>query len=161
MNKTKILTFSLLLTLSISIFAQSEIEELLPDTNEILTGDTTHKISEDFIEEQSRQLFLEDSPIVRALDSLFQIRYFNDSLHIFDSAILNRYGYSPKEIPTFSDSVYRERIAKLNRETTIPLVYNQHVLDFINLYAVRKRGLSSRMLGLSYIYFPMFEELLD
>ncbi|HQQ12886.1 MAG TPA: hypothetical protein PK855_06975, partial [Bacteroidales bacterium] len=81
MNKTKILTFSLLLTLSISIFAQSEIEELLPDTNEILTGDTTHKISEDFIEEQSRQLFLEDSPIVRALDSLFQIRYFNNSLH--------------------------------------------------------------------------------
>lgn len=161
MIKTKFLTFSLLLTLSIGIFAQSEVEELLPDTLELMTGDTLNGVSAAFLEEQTNQMLFEDSPIVRMLDSLYKIRYFNDSLHIFDSAILNRYGYGPLEIPVFPDSIYNERIEKLNRETTMPLVYNQHVLDFINLYAVRKRGLSSRMLGLSYVYFPMFEELLD
>ncbi len=161
MLKSKFLTLSLLFFFSASVFSQSEVEELLPDSNAYLAGDTLQNVSAAFLEEQNNQMFFEDSPIVRMLDSLYQIRYFNDSLHIFDSAILNRYGYSPQEIPVFPDSVYRQRIEQLNRETTIPLVYNQHVLDFINLYAVRKRGLSSRMLGLSYVYFPMFEELLD
>ena len=31
----------------------------------------------------------------------------------------------------------------------------------IELYAVRKRGLTQRMLGLAQLYFPMMEELLD
>lgn len=161
MIKTKFLTFSLLLIFTTGIFAQSEVEEMLSDTLGLMVGDTSNQASSTFLEEQSSLTFFEDSPIVRMLDSLYQIRYFNDSIHIFDSVILNRYGYAPTEIPNFTDSVYRSRIEKLGRETTIPLVYNQHVRDFINLYAIRKRGLSSRMLGLSYVYFPMFEELLD
>lgn len=160
MTKLKLLILNLLLLFSISLFAQSEVEELLPDTTELLQGDTLG-VSEAFVEEQTNQVFYEDSPIVKMLDSLYHIRYFNDSLHIFDSTILNRYGYSPQEVPVFPDSIYRARIEQLSRETTMPLVYNHHVQDFIDLYAVRKRGLSSRMLGLSYVYFPMFEELLD
>ena len=160
MTKLKPLILNLLLLFSISLFAQSEVEELLPDTTELLQGDTLG-VSEAFVEEQTNQVFYEDSPIVKMLDSLYHIRYFNDSLHIFDSTILNRYGYSPQEVPVFPDSIYRARIEQLSRETTMPLVCNHHVQDFIDLYAVRKRGLSSRMLGLSYVYFPMFEELLD
>jgi membrane-bound lytic murein transglycosylase D len=43
----------------------------------------------------------------------------------------------------------------------IPLSYNQYVKGFIDLYANRKRGLTQRAMGLSNLYFPMFEEVLD
>ncbi len=159
--RKKLLIFYLVLTWITAIYAQSEFEEIEPDTSNFIVGDTTINISESFIEEQAKVIFLDESPIVRMLDSLYRIRYFNDSLHWVDPSSLNKYGYAPHEVPVFSDSIYRSRIEALNRQTPIPLTYNQHVRGFIDLYAVRKRGLTSRMLGLSYVYFPMFEEMLD
>jgi membrane-bound lytic murein transglycosylase D len=159
--KGKQFIFFLFIAWSTTIYAQSEFEEMEPDTTNFIVADTTLSISENFIDEQSKVIFLDESPIVRMLDSLYRIRYFNDSLYWVDSATLNKYGYAPNEVPTFTDSVYQARIEALNRQTPIPLTYNQHVRSFIDLYAVRKRGLTSRMLGLSYLYFPMFEEMLD
>ena len=46
-------------------------------------------------------------------------------------------------------------------ESGIPLDYNNHVKGFIDLYAVKKRQLTERILTLSEYYFPMFEEILD
>lgn len=46
-------------------------------------------------------------------------------------------------------------------ESGIALDYNRHVKSFINLYAVKKRSLTERVLKLSEYYFPMFEEILD
>lgn len=161
MMRKKLLIFYLILSWITAIYAQSEFEEMEPDTSNFIVGDTVINISDSFIEEQAKVIFLDESPIVRMLDSLYRIRYFNDSLHWVDPASLNKYGYAPNEVPVFSDSVYRARIEALNRQTPIPLTYNQHIRGFIDLYAVRKRGLTSRMLGLSYVYFPMFEEMLD
>lgn len=62
-------------------------------------------------------------------------------------------------IPTFSNEVYTERISKIN--TPIPLVYNEQVKGYIDLYAVRKRDLTQRVMGLSSLYFPMYEEVLE
>ncbi|HMM11069.1 MAG TPA: LysM peptidoglycan-binding domain-containing protein [Bacteroidales bacterium] len=159
--RKKLLILLLIFSHVAVIRAQSEFEEMEPDTANFIVGDTTLAISENFIDEQSKVIFLDESPIVRMLDSLFRIRYFNDSLHWVDPATLNKFGYAPGEVPSFPDSVYRVRIEALDRQTPIPLTYNQHVRSFIDLYAVRKRGLTSRMLGLSYVYFPMFEEMLD
>ncbi len=61
--------------------------------------------------------------------------------------------------PTFSNEVYSERINKIN--TPIPLTYNKYVKDFIDLYAMKKRGLTQRVMGLSNLYFPLYEEILD
>ncbi|MBK6521484.1 MAG: lytic transglycosylase domain-containing protein [Sphingobacteriaceae bacterium] len=44
---------------------------------------------------------------------------------------------------------------------TFDLVYNEHVKGFINLYTVRKRESVSRMMGISQLYYPMFEEVFD
>lgn len=46
-------------------------------------------------------------------------------------------------------------------ESGIALDYNKHVKGFINLYGVRKKALSEKVLALSEYYFPMFEEILD
>lgn len=56
------------------------------------------------------------------------------------------------------DSLYSARLA--NIPSLFPLTYNSDVRKFIELYAVRKRNFSGRILGLTKIYFPLFEEIL-
>jgi membrane-bound lytic murein transglycosylase D len=62
-------------------------------------------------------------------------------------------------IPYFSDEEYTARMAKIS--CPIPLSYNRYVKDFIDLYAYRRRALTQRVMGLSNLYFPMYEEILD
>lgn len=56
------------------------------------------------------------------------------------------------------DSLYAARLA--NIPSLFPLTYNSDVRKFIELYAVRKRNFSGRILGLTKIYFPLFEDIL-
>ena len=104
---------------------------------------------------------LGESEVMKMFESLGDIPYFGDKYLEFDTAELNVYGYDYGEIPVFDDSVYVKRIEELASKTTIPLVFNAHVKPFIELYAMRRRALTGRMLGLSYVYFPMFEEMLS
>ncbi len=57
---------------------------------------------------------------------------------------------------SYSDQDYINRLAKL--PTVMEMPYNQVVRSYIDLYAERRRGQVSSMLGLSKFYFPMFEE---
>ncbi len=102
-----------------------------------------------------------DSPVLTMLDSLSMLKYYGDWGFITDIDSLNIYGFSPDEIPSYPDSVLAARIDSLNRETTIDLAFNQQVKNYIHLYANKKRELTSRILGLAEIYFPLFEEQLD
>lgn len=104
---------------------------------------------------------IEDSEVTKMFESLVAIPYFGNEYLTIDSVEMNIYGYDYGEIPLFPDSVYRQRIEYLASQTTLPLVYNLHVKRFIELYAVKRRGLTGRMLGLAHVYFPMFEEMLD
>jgi membrane-bound lytic murein transglycosylase D len=61
--------------------------------------------------------------------------------------------------PQFTDEEYRQRIEAIS--SPIPLTLNDEVRRYIDLYAYKKRGLTARVLGLSDLYFPLFEEILD
>lgn len=117
------------------------------DTLDIVDMDTTVNV--------------EESSVMEMLDMISNISYFRDVYLDIDSSLWNPYGYASYEVPTFPDSIYAQRIHELARETTIPLTYNNKVKAYIDLYACRKREQCSRMLGLSYVYFPLFEEYLD
>ena len=108
----------------------------------------------------SGEAVVEESAVMEMLDLISANSYLKDVYIEIDTAVLNLYGYDRDEVPVFPDSVYAQRIEALARETTIPLTFNNHVRSFIDLYANRRRQLSSRMLGLSYVYFPLFEEYL-
>ena len=103
----------------------------------------------------------EDSPVAKALDSLAFIKIYSQQYLTLDSSKFKGNGYKPGTTPVVPDSVIKKRLAILNSETPIELSYNKEVKSFINLYAVRKRLLTEKVLGLSEIYFPMFEEILD
>ncbi|HZK08874.1 MAG TPA: LysM peptidoglycan-binding domain-containing protein [Bacteroidales bacterium] len=124
-------------------------DSLLNYSNEMLNDD------------ERAMMLVEDSPAMRVLDSLVNIRFFNDDHFITDRDKLNVYHWKVNEVPTYPDSIIEKRIAMLNRHSPFELTYNKTVGNFIDLYANRKRELSARLLGLSEVYFPMFEEILD
>ncbi len=109
----------------------------------------------------SGKAVVEESTVMEMLNLVSNISIFTDAYLDIDTAIWNKYGFGKDEVPTYDDSVYMNRIQTLAYETTIPLTFNSHVKSFIELYANRRRQQSSRMLGLSYVYFPMFEDYLS
>ncbi len=106
-------------------------------------------------------VFIPDDPILAMMDSLMGQKYFESKNFTTDTCKLNKHGYCPEVIPTFDEVVYQERIASLDAKSPFNLVYSNAVKGYIDLYAVRKRNIVSRMIGLSQVYFPLFEEKLD
>jgi len=110
---------------------------------------------------EQAQRILDESTSVMMLDSLSNVPYFQDYLFTTDTSLLNVYNFPVDQVPSYDDATYQERIEKLNQQTPIELTYNKTVRSYIDLYAVKKRSLTSKILGLKEIYFPLFEEYLD
>ncbi|MES2761678.1 MAG: LysM peptidoglycan-binding domain-containing protein [Bacteroidota bacterium] len=106
-------------------------------------------------------LTISDNPVAAMLDSLANQKVLEKALAKPVYPKVNKYKYAEDSVPRFEDFVYESRLAKLDATSPFDLVYNPHVKGFIELYAVRKRELVSRMMGLSQLYYPMFEEVFD
>jgi membrane-bound lytic murein transglycosylase D len=102
-----------------------------------------------------------DNPVAAMLDSLANQKVLEKALLKPVYPKINKYKYTEDSVPRFEDFVYESRLAKLDANSPFDLVYNPHVKGFIELYAVRKRQLVSRVMGLSQLYYPMFEEVFD
>lgn len=96
---------------------------------------------------------------VNALDSMFESYFSSNPAWSFNENEYNLYGYAVSDTPRFTPAIYEERISKIS--SPIEYTYNEDVQAFIDLYTLRRRGQVSNMLGLSQVYFPMFEEELD
>jgi len=106
------------------------------------------------------QQTMHDDPIAAALDSLSTQKIL-DKLYAKPSAQKNKYNYAPDSIPRFEDFVYENRLAKLDAASPFDLQFNQTVKPYIELYAIKKRGLMCKILGSSQLYYPMFEQIFD
>ena len=106
-------------------------------------------------------LTITDNPVAAMLDSLANQKVLEKALLKPVYPKTNKYKYAEDSVPRFEDFVYESRLAKLDATSPFDLVYNPHVKGFIELYAVRKRELVSRVMGLSQLYYPMFEEIFD
>lgn len=103
-----------------------------------------------FIPADEQQLAHIDSNTLKWRNKLFPVVSQGD---------LNIYGFDETDVPIYADSVYAYRLAIL--ESEIPLTYNEYVRPYIDLYTIRRRKLSSKILAWSQYYFPQFEQALD
>lgn len=94
-------------------------------------------------------------PIAAMLDSLVSIR---NVVRLSETNLQQPSVFSENDA-VLSDAFIQERISKIS--TPIPLTYNYQVKNYINLYASQRAQLTSRVLGLSRLYFPYFEQMLD
>jgi len=106
-------------------------------------------------------LLIKDSQVLVTLDSLLFVKFYKRDFFNIDTSGISTKSFAAGSVPKYPDSIYAQRIEALNIETPIELTYNKEVKSFINLYAVKKKDLTARMLGLAEIYFPFFEEILD
>jgi len=104
--------------------------------------------------------FFNDIPMAAMLDSLATSILFKGKNIDADISKLNIYNYAADEVPVFADSVYIRRMRSMRTQSPIKYVYNDDVRRFIDLYAIRRRSQTSRLLGLAAFYFPLFEEQL-
>lgn len=59
------------------------------------------------------------------------------------------------------DMLYEYRLEKLNKKTPVDLDYNQDVRHYIELFTGKRKEDFARIIGLSELYFPYFDEMLD
>jgi membrane-bound lytic murein transglycosylase D len=101
-----------------------------------------------------------DNPEIAEIDKILVNSYLNHYCFTSDESVLNVYDYDKEVIPSFSTDIVKQRMKALDKQTPFDLVYNSTVQGFIDLYAVRRRDITSKVLGMSSLYFPMFEEYL-
>lgn len=107
-------------------------------------------LAQPVIDEKSRLISEIDSNTLRLRNKLYPITVVGEE---------NIYGFDEDEVPRYSDSAYAVRLKLIEAE--VPLDFNEHVKSYIDLYALRKRKLVSKVLATSKFYFPIFEEILD
>jgi membrane-bound lytic murein transglycosylase D len=91
--------------------------------------------------------------ITRNLDSLMNSWYIRLALKDFPDFSAD------SVIGEFPDSVYEERITKINSIINLP--FNSIIRNHIHVYTVKKLEAFQAILGLSDYYFPMIEDIFD
>jgi membrane-bound lytic murein transglycosylase D len=112
------------------------------------------------VQKDTNVVILHDDPIAAMLDSLAYVRLFQPSKLTGEMKGINLSGLPSDSVPIFDAKIIADRIARLDAISPFKMVYNAEVKGYIDMYANRKRNQVARMMGLSYLYFPMFEELL-
>ncbi len=98
----------------------------------------------------------EQTLVSESIDSLFALYYIKNTINSKEMAEEVAHAGGPV---FYSDSIYSEGLSKI--PTTFPLVYNQDVKRWIEMYIRRGKYLIPSLLGLSQYYFPMIEPVLD
>lgn len=76
--------------------------------------------------------------------------------------LIVRLPLSPLDITSDDkDMLYEYRIARLNELSPIPLDYNEEVRKYIDLFTGPRKEEMAKVIGLSGLYFPLFDEILD
>ena len=101
-----------------------------------------------------------DDPSLQEIERILVDSYLHHYCFSADSAVLNGYGYEKDELPSFTEEVIKSRMEILDNNSPFHLIYNSDVQKFIDLYAVRRKDVTSKVLGVSELYFPMIEEYL-
>ena len=151
MVKFKILIL-IILSLSGGVMAQVPEKPITAEEQQKIWGNDSiaNKMADTLVNE-NLNLLVSDK-----LDSLVNTWYIKNAF-VYDK---NEFDTLPEEIKTYlPDSVYISRLQAL--DSFLPLPYNVTVRNFIGLYTIRKRELTSYIYGLSNYYFPIFEEALE
>lgn len=98
--------------------------------------------------------------ISEMLDNLANINIFSDTVSTTNLST-NPFFITNDSNLSYKDSMYRASLYLLSLSSPFEYVYNDIVKNYIELYGIKRANLTSRMLGLSEIYFPLFEEYLD
>lgn len=102
------------------------------------------------------EIAVEENQVSEEIDSLLSLWYVKNSIN---SQEMTREMASENSPIYYSDSIYASVLKSI--PTTFPLVYNQKVKEWIEMYIRRGKYLMPTLLGLSKYYFPKIEQVFD
>ncbi len=151
----KLLCVALLAILPLMVAAQQTTTQPAPQgaittSDNAITAESAIKAEETTVAE----------PSVDQLDSLLMAwskEYSTIMVDKLHNEIISTDGVD-LEASKIPDSIYVARLK--NMGSSIPMSYNQEVRKYIISYTTRNKGVISRALGRSQVYFPIFEEAL-
>jgi membrane-bound lytic murein transglycosylase D len=85
----------------------------------------------------------------------------NPKTLLFLFLLIFSFSHSRAAFPDDKDMLYEYRIAQLNRLSPIALDYNPEVRKYIDLFTGPRKSEMAKVIGLSKMYFPIFDEVLD
>lgn len=101
-----------------------------------------------------------DDPVLVAMDSLEALNYLaNDKFTVVRNKA--KYTMPSDSVPRPDAATIAARLKKLDARSPMNLTYNEDVQAYIDLYLIKARGVTSKLIGLTEIYFPLFEQMLD
>lgn len=101
-----------------------------------------------------------NDPVLTAMDSLEAIHYLSHEKFTVNRN-KSKYPLPADSVPRPDASVIAARLKKLDAKTPMALDYNADVQAYIDLYLVKARKVTSKIIGLTEIYNPLFEQMLD
>lgn len=104
---------------------------------------------------------MQDDPIASVLDSLYKLDLFEKGYGKVIYSKNPKYQFPKDSVPRYDEATYAARLERIDAASPFDLQYNPVVKGYIEMYTMRKRELVSRMMALSQLYFPLFEQQLD
>lgn len=106
-------------------------------------------------------LSLSERKFIDRCDSLLVAHFREIDSFTWDTTALNTFNYHKDSVPVVSDEELLVRIAEMDANSPFDFVANEMSLAMIKVYIKKRYRLTSRMLGLSTLYFPIFEAKLS
>jgi len=98
-----------------------------------------------------------DTDIAKRFDQMTLKKFYSSENFTF---VENKYDYPANFVPELSDSVFELRIKEMDANSPFEYRYNDQVKKWITFY-ISKRYFVGRLVGVSMLYYPMFEEQMD
>lgn len=98
----------------------------------------------------------QDDPFVEGLDNDYQF-FFQSNLCWFDSEDSVLFNLPKDSIPPWTPEELSSRLLKLDSLTVLDLKFNKATHRMLSFYLRKRRAMLSRVLGLTKLYYPLFE----
>ena len=85
----------------------------------------------------------------------------NRTFFIITSFLILNMSFARASFPDDKDMLYEYRIAQLNKLSPVALDYNEEVRRYIDLFTGPRKAEIANVIGLSKVYFPIFDEIFD
>lgn len=102
----------------------------------------------------------ESSKAIEMFDKMSNSMFFYSNLFNEDKSYKHPYDMPSNYIPEYNEEIIKERLMAMSANSPIEYRYTPDVKAHIDFY-LNRRSFVSRLLGLTQLYFPLFEEVLD
>jgi len=102
-----------------------------------------------------------DLSFVDRFDSLLVDHFMDLNAFANDSTNLDEIFGSADSVPTIDKELINKRLMQLDEQSPFDIKSTPESIAMTDLYIRKRRGLTARMLSLSQLYFPLFEERLE